>query len=143
MDIGVIVALVVAITLTLIAGVLAGLFGGMWWQARKTAEVWEKAYTHVRELVSVIRHDTYNTGRETTPAPRDPVREPRRDGGPVPPTSWQVRPLVGEQPPEQGILKERVVVHADTRAPVTPSPEASRFADVELEDDPFAPQVKR
>lgn len=133
MDIGIIVALVVAITLTLIAGVLAGLFGGMWWQARKTAEVWEKAYTHVRELVSVIRHDTYNTGREPPP--------PRATGGPVAPGKFGV---VGEQPPEQGILKERVVVQAGTSPPppVTPSPSAARFG-IELEDDPLGPQVKR
>lgn len=120
MDIGVIVALVVAITLTLVAGVLAGLFGGMWWQARKTAEVWEKAYTHVRELVAVIQHDTYNTGRpelkrgvaaQFTPAAPAPVHE-----------------------------KERVVVQAATSSslpPITPSADAQKAAGITLDDDPY------
>lgn len=124
MDIGVVVALIVAISLTLIAGVLAGLFGGMWWQARKTAEVWEKAYTHVRELLPAIKYDSYNTGRPTP------------SGGVVPAGKYGV---VGETPPEQGITKERVRVAAET----APSEAARTFAADFLEDDPLGPQIRR
>lgn len=136
MDIGVIIALCVASFLTLISGVAAGLFGGMWWQARQTAQVWEKAYTHVREQLPAIRHDTYNTGREPlAPPPRE-----RATGGPI---EGGKHGLVGEQPPEQGVIKERVTVQAETRSPpVVPSKGAQSFG-VELEDDPFAPQVRR
>lgn len=78
MDAGIVVALCVLGTLAFVGGVAAGIFGGMWWQARQTASVWEKAYTHVREQLPFIKHDTYNTGAlptvTTTPPPKDRVR---------------------------------------------------------------------
>lgn len=131
MDIGVIIALCVATTLTLISGIAAGLFGGMWWQARQTAQVWEKAYTHVREQLQ-IKFDTYNVTQ-----PKD-QRDPRAF---------------------DGVSRERVRVQAATNAQtppdVRPSQEAERVArslnhdfptkddELEMDDDPFAPQIRR
>ena len=140
MDIGVIIALCVAVTFTLISGIAAGLFGGMWWQARQTAQVWEKAYTHVREQLQ-IKRDTYNTAQPKSD--RDP-RAFGDVGGPADAT-----------PP-----RDRVRVQAATNVPepalaeVRPSQEAQRYAgldaglgergglDFELDDDPHGPQIK-
>ncbi len=145
MDIGVIIALCVAVTLTLIAGVAAGLFGGMWWQARKTAEVWEKTYTHMREQLNYITTDTYNTGRGKE------RRDPRTWDTPEPPEGlMHVRRTA--QPAEAPLDRERVRVQADIAPapppvqlpPVVPSANAQRLADTfELDDDPLGPQVKR
>lgn len=70
-DQGLIIALIVAVGFAFVGGVAAGLFFGMWWQARQTAMVWEKTYTHVRELLPIL-HDTYNTGKPD-PAPPAPA----------------------------------------------------------------------
>lgn len=127
-----------AIILTLISGILAGLFGGMWWQARKTAEVWEKAYTHVREQLTFIKHDTYNTG-QPEPEPR-----PRATGG-----------VVGK--PDYGLVGEKPSSYP---APPMPSAAAMSVAEktfvglsdkrtdhlaraLDLDDDPIAVQVRK
>lgn len=133
MDIGVIIALVVAITLTLISGILAGLFGGMWWQARKTAEVWEKAYTHVREQLP-SKHETYNTGRGKE------ERDPRVWGAPTP-----------TEPTIAAPTTPRIRVPAEVAAlpPAQPSDAALKMAadmrmgDFDEGEDPLGPQVRR
>lgn len=77
MDAGIVVALCVLGTLAFVGGVAAGIFGGMWWQARQTASVWEKAYTHVREQIPVIKHDTYNTRGDPPPPPATTTQPPK------------------------------------------------------------------
>lgn len=128
MDIGIIIALCVAITLTLVSGILAGLFGGMWWQARKTAEVWEKTYTHLREQLVPRALDTYNVRQD--PTQRDYLEKDRNGCVPLPSEAasrFRVRADIAPPP-------------APPLPPVVPSLQAQQF---DLEDDPLGPQVKR
>jgi hypothetical protein len=117
-----ILAIIVVLSfLTLVAGVAAGLFGGMWWQARKTAEVWEKTYTHVREQKGFIGPDTYNTASLDAARPARP-HKPREHVN-----------FDEFDPPEVPTANERVRVRM--QADVRPSADATRWAS---DDEPDA-----
>ena len=118
MDPGLIAALIVAVTLAFVGACAGGVFFGLWWQARKTAEVWEKTYTHLREQLTPRVINTYNTRGEDAPT----------------------------APPQRPTDAVRAVVRvpADTQPPppVVASTAAQRLADT-FEDDPLGPQVRR
>lgn len=119
MDPGLIAALIVAVTLAFVGACAGGVFFGLWWQARKTAEVWEKTYTHLREQLTPRVINTYNTrGEDATTAPPHRAADAARTVMRVP---------ADMQPPP---------------TPVVASTAAQRLADT-FEDDPLAPQVRR
>lgn len=131
MDISYLIILVVCLLLLFIASICAGLFFGMWWQARKTAEVWEKAYTHVRQAAGL--HETLNTG-----AGRE-QRDPR---------AWTTGEV--DLPFVQPKERPRIRLQADMSerpAPPQPSADATRIGnsllDDVLDDDPHGPQITR
>lgn len=119
MDIGFVVALSIASALAFVGGIAAGLFGGMWWQARQTAKVWEKAYTHVREQLN-IKVDTYNTGGHVKD--RDPRAWGETQAPPTPDVEY-----VPAAAPRQTVRVPAGTVVGSTQVASTPSAEAHRF----------------
>lgn len=121
MEAQLIIALIIAVVLAFLGAGAAGLFGGMWWQARQTAKVWEKAYTHVREQLN-IKVDTYNTGRGNE----------QRD-----PKAWEAPP----PPREQRVEHQRAP--QSNGAAVMQAERNMLLRDDDDFDDPNAQQIRR